>query len=92
MVFNIVGVSLFFRSRSRGGGEDDHIILSGVFLDTVADTLASLVVLVSSLGRQGRRNFPVNAIGGTGYKCSPPPFPDVLGCRREVLFCFRLID
>jgi Co/Zn/Cd efflux system component len=55
MIFNIVGVSLFFQSRHGGGGksdEEDHMILSGVFLDTVADTLASLVVLVSSLGMQ----------------------------------------
>ncbi len=53
MIFNIVGVSLFFQSRHGGGGksdDEDHMILSGVFLDTVADTLASLVVLVSSLG------------------------------------------
>jgi Co/Zn/Cd efflux system component len=56
MIFNIVGVSLFFQSRHGGGSErgddEDHMILSGVFLDTVADTLASLVVLVSSLGMQ----------------------------------------
>jgi hypothetical protein len=56
MIFNIVGVSLFFQSRHGGGGgksdDEDHMILSGVFLDTVADTLASLVVLVSSLGMQ----------------------------------------
>jgi hypothetical protein len=56
MIFNIVGVSLFFQSRHGGGNgksdDEDHMILSGVFLDTVADTLASLVVLVSSLGMQ----------------------------------------
>jgi hypothetical protein len=57
MIFNIVGVSLFFQSRHGGAGggksdDEDHMILSGVFLDTVADTLASLVVLVSSLGMQ----------------------------------------
>jgi hypothetical protein len=57
MIFNIVGVSLFFQSRHGGGSggksdDEDHMILSGVFLDTVADTLASLVVLVSSLGMQ----------------------------------------
>jgi Co/Zn/Cd efflux system component len=49
MVLNVVGVSLFCESYGKGGG--DHMILSGVFLDTVADTLASLVVLVSALGR-----------------------------------------
>ena len=56
MIFNIVGVSLFYKAGGHGRGgdghdEDDHMILSGVFMDTVADTLASLVVLVSALGR-----------------------------------------
>ena len=60
MIFNIVGVSLFYKAGGHGRGgdghdEDDHMILSGVFMDTVADTLASLVVLVSALGRAYRQ-------------------------------------
>jgi hypothetical protein len=69
MIFNIVGVSLFFQSRHGGGGggergdDEDHMILSGVFLDTVADTLASLVVLVSSLGMQAWASiYPKNRL------------------------------
>ena len=39
-MFNIIGISIFFGSN--------EMIMAGVFLDAIADTLGSIVVLISA--------------------------------------------